>query len=84
MLARQQEVQIEPRPAQQVIVRSTILKPGSSSGRTRRGALPVKEFDHRAVEGRDIVGLAARHEFAIDHHLLVHPLRTSIAEISLE
>src|SRR5262249_3038449 len=45
---------------------------------------PLEHLDHRPIERRNVVGLPTRHEVAVDHDLLVHPLRTRVAEVGLE
>src|SRR5689334_4845971 len=41
-------------------------------------------LDELAAERRDVVGLAARDDAAVDHHLLVDPARAGVLEIGLE
>ena len=51
--------------------------PGLPGGRP--GPRTAEQADHRLVEGRDVVGLAARHEVAVHDGLLVDPLRAGFS-----
>jgi hypothetical protein len=43
-----------------------------------------KQLDELAIESRKVVGLAAGHETAVHHDLLVSPLRAGIADVRLQ
>src|SRR5580700_11107588 len=53
----------------------------SCSPASRRRA---EQLAHFTVEGRNIIGAAARHQALIRHDLLIHPVRPGILEIGLE
>src|SRR5919197_5674505 len=44
----------------------------------------AEQRDHPPVERREVVGLAARHQVAVDRDLLIHPCRPGVPEIALE
>src|SRR5581483_4230948 len=52
--------------------------------RSGRHALPGEDPEHLAVEGRDVVRLAARDEVAVDHDLLVDPVAAGVPDVRLE
>jgi len=47
----------------------------------RLAACAAEQHDHLAIERRNIVGLAAGDEVAIDDGLLIDPLRTGIMQV---
>jgi hypothetical protein len=51
---------------------------------SRLPTCPAEQIDHRPVERRDIVRLAARHEVAVGYDFLIYPLRAGVPEIGLE
>src|SRR5262249_60694966 len=58
--------------------------PSFGSRRLTRLPTPAEQSDHLAVEGRDVVRFAARHEVVVNHDLLVYPLGASVLEIRLD
>jgi hypothetical protein len=44
---------------------------------SRLPTCPAEQIDHRPVERRDIVRLAARHEVAVGYDFLTYPLRAA-------
>ena len=51
------------------------------------GRLPshaAEQVEHLAIECRNVVGFAARHEVAVHHNFLIHPLRACISQIRFE
>jgi hypothetical protein len=57
---------------------------GVSGSQESRSASAREWLDHLAIEGRDVVGLAARHEVAVDDDLLVCPRRAGVAQVGLQ
>ena len=43
-----------------------------------------EEADHRPIEGRDVVWLAAGDQASIDDNLLIHPIGTRVLKVGLE
>src|SRR5262245_36607570 len=57
---------------------------GHSRRLSRLPARLAEQSDHLAIEGRDVVRLAARHKGAVKRHFLIHPLSAGVANIGLE
>jgi hypothetical protein len=55
-----------------------------SSRLPRSSTHSAEQIYHRSVECRDVIGLAARDEVAVDDYLLIHPFGAGVPEISLK
>src|ERR1700722_1955466 len=62
----------------------TVTSQASSRGWQLSAARTCEQLDHRRVERWYVVGLATCGQALINNHLLIHPFRASILEVSLE
>jgi len=51
---------------------------------SRLPARLAEKGDHLAVEGRNVVRLAAHDKVAVNHRFLIHPLPAGVADIGLD